>query len=102
MRHHLGFPITRPFGFGRYRFRGRAKAMSVVNRDKVVEEARKIIDSGKYTYKQVREDQDPNWKNDSFMDCSEFIYQSYQRAGFTTFPALNTSGIADDAKKNAA
>ena len=85
-----------------FRFRRRVKAISVVNRDKVVEEARKIVVCGKYTYKQVREDQDPNWKNDSFMDCSEFVYQSYQRAGFTTFPALNTSGIADDAKKNAA
>lgn len=58
---------------------------------KVVEEARKIIASGKYQYGQSRAG---DWQHDSVMDCSEFVYQSYRNAGFLTFLYTNSSSMA--------
>ena len=57
----------------------------------VPKEALKLINGGKYTYKQVRS---KGYLDDAFMDCSEFVYQSYRNAGFLDFPAINSHAMA--------
>jgi len=58
---------------------------------KVAEEARKIVDSGQYSYGQSRAE---GYLTDNIMDCSEFVYHSYRNAGFLTFPALDSKNMA--------
>jgi cell wall-associated NlpC family hydrolase len=59
--------------------------------EKVAIEALRIIDSGKYTYGQNR---DKGYLDDDVMDCSEFVYHAYRKAGFLDFPALNSHSMA--------
>jgi cell wall-associated NlpC family hydrolase len=63
----------------------------MADRKQVVEEARKIVNSGKYTYGQSRA---PGYLDDAIMDCSEFVYQAYKKAGFLAFPELNSHYMA--------
>ena len=61
------------------------------DKSKVVEEARKIIQSGKYKYGQSRA---AGYLDDDMMDCSEFVYHAYRNAGFSQFPPLSSSEMA--------
>jgi cell wall-associated NlpC family hydrolase len=63
---------------------------------KVATEALKIIDSGKYKYGQSRAE---GYLKDDMMDCSEFVYQSYHNAGFSTFPALSSKSMSTELKE---
>ena len=72
--------------------------MSDVDRSQVAAKAKEFVDGGNYTYKQFR---GKGWQTDSYMDCSEFVYQSYKAAGFTNFPDFNTGAMAAAASKNA-
>ena len=61
------------------------------SRQRVLLEGRKIINAHRYTYGQSRAN---GYTSDDIMDCSEFVYQSYRRAGFGSFPALNSHEMA--------
>lgn len=60
----------------------------------VVKKAKAIIESKKYTYKQSRAE---GYLDDAYMDCSEFVLQSYRQAGYVEFryssTALMSSGL---------
>ena len=58
---------------------------------KLAQEALRIIDSGKFSYGQNR---DEGYLDDKVMDCSEFVYHAYRNAGFMDFPALNSHSMA--------
>jgi cell wall-associated NlpC family hydrolase len=62
-------------------------------RDGVVSAAKKIIDSKKYSYDKGG-NREEGWLDDDKMDCSEFVLQSYRRAGFVKFPAVSSHMMA--------
>jgi cell wall-associated NlpC family hydrolase len=71
----------------------------------VVRAAIEIIDSKKYTYDKEGF-RGAGWLSDSKMDCSEFVLQSFRRAGYSKFPVLSShmmahrfSGISDGEAK---
>lgn len=59
----------------------------------IVKAALQIVDSNKYAY-----DPDGNraqgWLDDDKMDCSEFVLQSYRKAGFSAFPVFSSLMMA--------
>ena len=60
---------------------------------KVVKAAKQIIESQKYSY-DAEGNRGEGFLDDDKMDCSEFVIQSYRKAGFVRFPILSSRMMA--------
>lgn len=67
--------------------------MDNTTRALLVKRAQDMIGKYKYDKKGIREATGLPKANDDVMDCSEFVYSVYIRAGISDFPYLNSHAI---------